>query len=127
MRLEVSRESDQERRAEIDDVGPALEVVCAGEVQLPVADIGHEHEPETADEGRERPGIDLRRVAQSGRRDAEQEHEVADRVAKRERGGQGVRVEGREDGSKERVPDNDAAADDHDQRVNREPEGVAPR
>jgi len=124
--LEISGKRDQERRAEIDDVGPPLEFRRAGEVQLPVADIGHEHEPETADKCRERPRIDLRRVAQGGRGDAEQEHEVADRVAKGERGGQGVRVQRREDGSKERVPDNDAAADDHDQRVDREPEGIAP-
>src|SRR5450759_4618703 len=47
-------------------------------------------------------------------------------VAKRKRGGQGVRVEGCENGPEERVPDDDAAADDDDQRVDREPERVAP-
>ena len=114
MRLEVSRESYEERRAEVYDVGPALEAECTGEVQLPVADIGHEHEPQTADECRQGPGINLRRVSQRGRGDAEQEHEVADRVSECERGGQGVRVQGRENGSKERMPDDDAAADDHD-------------
>ena len=66
------------------------------------------------------------RVAQGGRGDAEQEHEVADRVAECEGRAQGVRVQGLENGSKERVPDDDAATDDHDHRVDREPQGVAP-
>jgi len=126
VRLEVARDRDEERRAEICDVGPAFEAERTREVQLPIADVGHEHEPQAADQCRERPGIDLRRVAQGGRGDAEQEHEVADRVSKGERGGQGVRVQGRENRSKQRVPDDDATADDHDHRVDREPESVAP-
>ena len=58
--------------------------------------------------------------------DTEQEHEVADRVAERERRAQRVRVKALENGSKQRVPDDDATTDDHDKRVDREPERVAP-
>ena len=126
MRLEVAREGHQQRGAEIDHVGPALEAERTREVQLPVADVGHEHEPQAADECDEGPGVDLRRVAQRGRGDAEQEHEVADWIAERESCAHRVRVQGRENGSEERVPDDDAAADDHDQGVDREPQRVAP-
>jgi hypothetical protein len=59
-------------------------------------------------------------VAQRRRGDAEQEHEIADRVAERERRAHRVRVQRRQDGPEERVPDHDPAADDHDQRVDRE-------
>ena len=65
-------------------------------------------------------------MAQGSRRDAEQEHEVADGVAQRQRRAHRIRVQRRENWPEERVPDDDASADDHDQRVDREPEGVAP-
>ena len=65
-------------------------------------------------------------MAKRRRGDADQEHEVADRVAEGECRDEGIRVEGLEDGSEERVPDDDPAADEHDQRVDREAQGLAP-
>ena len=126
MGLEVPGERDQERRAEVDDVGPALEAERPGQVELAVPDVGHEHQAEAADERDEGPDVDLGRVPEGGRGDAEQEHEVADRVAEGERRAHGVRVQRRQDGPEERVPDHDPTTDHDDEGVDREPQRVAP-
>ncbi len=104
MQLQVAGQSDQERRAHVTDIGPALDVERPRQCQPAVADVGDEHEQEPADERHERPGIDAHRPAQRQGGHAEQEDQVADRITKRERGTKWVRGQRLESRPQDRLP-----------------------
>ena len=89
MGLEIARKGDREARGQVDEVDP----VRLGEVeqgQLAIANVGHEHQPQTANERDERTGRDPGRAAERDRRDREEQDEVPDRV--REEQGSADRV-----------------------------------
>ena len=117
MRLQIAGQADQKRRAEIADIGPALDVVRPCQCQRAVAHVGDEHKQEPADERHERPGINAHRPAQRQGGYAEQEDEVSDGVTEREHGAKRVRVQRRKSRPHERLPYDDAAPGQYDRGV----------